>query len=653
MVAACALRGVGVGAESADHILNLGIEDLGSVKIDTVFAASKFTEKLTDAPSSVTIVTRDEIARFGYRTLGDILRSVRGFDVTYDRNYSHAGVRGFTSIDDYGSRTLLLVDGHRMNDPIYDTTAVGTDGFVDVDLIERVEVIRGPGSALYGSNAFFGIINVITRSGASVNGVEAAGAGGSFGSYQARLTLGRKLPNGFEYLISATTYSSDGPSRLFYKEYNAPETNHGVAVNQDGDRFWSVFGKASYGEFTLQGGYVTRDKDVPTGSYGSVFNRSNHTIDTRGYLELRYSHQVENGWLLSAKAYFDAYDFQQLASYDIETGRVLNNDTARARWWGAEVGASRLLFNQLRLSLGAEVRKGTQLQLANYDLRPFTSYLNVSADQTVIGTFADAHWDITKTISLTGGVRWDHYDSFGQTINPRGALIWKPREGTTLKLLYGQAFRAPNIYQLDHNGVGVSGNRDIKPETIRSYEIAAEQRWGQHWRGTISLFRNEISGLIDLATGDDGVEFFNNVGNARVNGVEAEIEGKWDNGLLVRANYTRQDAVDSKTGERLINSPENVIKAQVSVPVYRDKIFTSLELLYASDRLTLQRQKTGDAWLLNATLYTRELAPGLECSASIYNLLNQKFRTPGGTEHLQDSIAQDGLTFWFKALYRF
>lgn len=652
-MAICALPALAAAAENPDHILNLSLEELLSVKIDTVFAASKFTEKLTDAPSSVTIMTRDEIARFGYRTLADILRAVRGFDVTYDRNYSHAGVRGFTSNDDYGSRTLLLVDGHRMNDPIYDTAAVGTDGFVDVDLIERVEVIRGPGSALYGSNAFFGIINVITRSGGSVNGVEAAAGGGSFGSYRARLTLGKKLPNGLEYLLSATTYASDGPAQLFYKEYNAPETSNGIASHQDGDRFWSVFGKASYGDFALQGGYVTRDKDVPTGSYGSVFNLSNHTVDSRGYLELRYSHQIENGWLLSAKAYFDAYDFQQLASFDIESGRVLNNDTARARWWGAEAGASRLLFNQLRLSLGAEVRQGTQLQMANYDLNPFTSYLNVTADQTVIGTFADAHWDITKTLSLTAGVHWDHYDSFGQTINPRGALIWKPREGTTLKLLYGQAFRAPNIYQLDHIGVGQRANPDIKPETVRSYELSAEQRWGRHWRGTVSLFRNEISGLIDLAHGDDGLDFYTNVGDARVNGAEVEIEGKWDNGLLVRTNYTRQDAVDSKTGQRLTNSPENVIKAQVSVPVYRDKIFTSLELLYASDRTTIQRQKTGDAWLLNATLYGRELAPGLECSASVHNLLNQKYSTPGGSEHQQDMIVQDGLTFWFKLLYRF
>jgi iron complex outermembrane receptor protein len=339
--------------------------------------------------------------------------------------------------------------------------------------------------------------------------------------------------------------------------------------------------------------------------------------------------------------------------YDYDIGRVANDDSARARWWGLEAGASRMLWNRLRLSLGADFRQGTQLTQANYDVDPFASYLDVQADQTVIGTYADSRLEITKSLSLTAGVRLDHYNSFGQAINPRGALIWKPRQGTTLKLLYGQAFRAPNIYQLEYVGPGQRANPDLDAETISTYEIEAEQYFGRHWRGRLSLFRNDVSGLIDTATDADGLRFFDNVGDARINGVEAEIEGKWDNGLLVRASYTRQDATNTKSGERLINSPVNVAKAQVSIPVYRDKVFGSVELLYASDRLTQLRQKTGEAWLLNATLYSRELLPGLECSASVYNLLNQKYRTPGGGEHTQDTIAQDGTTFWLKALYRF
>ena len=154
----------GSGAARADEpgtsLLDIPLTQLGELRVNTVYAASKFREKIADSPASVTIVTREEIRKFGYRTLADIARSVRGFDVTYDRSYSYTGVRGLNGLGDYGSHVLLLVDGHRMNDPIYDVVAVGTEGLLDVDLIERVEFIRGPSSQMYGSNTFSGAIIV-------------------------------------------------------------------------------------------------------------------------------------------------------------------------------------------------------------------------------------------------------------------------------------------------------------------------------------------------------------------------------------------------------------------------------------------------------------------------------------------------------------
>jgi iron complex outermembrane receptor protein len=642
-----------VDADPEPRLLNLSLNELSEIKIDTVYAASKVTEKVTDAPSSVTIVGRDEIQRFGFRTLSDIIRSVRSFDVTYDRAYSYTGVRGFTSLGDYGSRTLLLIDGHRMNDPIFDTAAVGTEALLDVDLIERVEFIRGPGSAIYGSNAFFGVINIVTRSGASVDGVEVSSNAGSLDTYSGRVTLGKKFSNGIEYLISGTYYSSEGQDHLFYEEFDDPATNNGIASHLDDDRFWSTLAKLSYGDFTLQGGYVSRDKDVPTASFGSVFNAPDTTVDSRGYVELRYAHVTADGWALAGRAYYDTFDYHQLASYDYDTYRAVNNDSARERWWGLEASVSQTFFKRFRVSLGGEVRRSIDLFQRNYDEHPFTSYLNVSSYQTVFGTYADGHLEINKQLSLTAGVRWSHYDSFGSTVNPRTALIWKPRENTTIKLLFGEAFRAPNIYQLYYSASNQSSNPGLQPETIRTYEAVAEQYFLTNWRGTVSLFRNEISGLIDTIEDSNGFLVFENLTDAHVNGAEAEIEGKWDNGVLVRASYTRQDAVSEDDGRRLVNSPENVFKLHLSVPVLRDKIFASAELLYASDRFTLLRHRTGEAWLLNTTLYTRNLAPGLELSASVYNVLDQKYRTPGGVEHLQDSLIQDGRTFRFKFTYRF
>ena len=148
-------------------IFSLSLEDL---KQASVIGASKREEPTTKAPSSVLILTSDEVKKYGYRTLAAVLQRARGLYTTYDRNYSFfLGIRGFNA-GDANSRVLVLVDGHRINNDLTDGAAIGTDFILDVDLIDRVEVIRGPSAVLYGNNAFFGVINVITRTGASMEG---------------------------------------------------------------------------------------------------------------------------------------------------------------------------------------------------------------------------------------------------------------------------------------------------------------------------------------------------------------------------------------------------------------------------------------------------------------------------------------------------
>ena len=166
-------------ALSTDQIKKLSLEELMQVEVPTVVGASKHEQKITEAPSSVSVVNREEIQTYGYRTLADVLRSLQGFHVSYDRNYAFLGTRG-VNLGDFNSRVLLLVDGHRLNNNLTDGAYIDTACLLDLDLVDRVEVIRGPGSVLYGNNAFFGVVNVVTRKGGQVNGVEASGEYASY-----------------------------------------------------------------------------------------------------------------------------------------------------------------------------------------------------------------------------------------------------------------------------------------------------------------------------------------------------------------------------------------------------------------------------------------------------------------------------------------
>jgi outer membrane receptor protein involved in Fe transport len=333
----------GEAPRSSSDLLKLGPDELMQIEVATVYSASRYEQTVDDAPSSITIVTADEIKKYGYRTLADILRSVRSFYVTYDRNYSYLGIRGFSRPGDYDTRILLLVDGHRINDNIYDTGPIGTEFPLDVDLIDRIEIIRGPTSSLYGDNAFFGVINVISRDGRDFKGFEASGSAGSHSTYRARLSYGNKFRNGPELLLSGTFYDSDGRPRLFFKEFDSPATNNGIADHTDNDRSYSFFSKLSLDDFTLEGVYASREKRIPTGSFGTVFDDPrNRTADIYGYLELRYEHNFSNQLELSARLSYNNYNYHGEYIYNMaEPGEnpflVLNKDTGNGTWWGGGI----------------------------------------------------------------------------------------------------------------------------------------------------------------------------------------------------------------------------------------------------------------------------------------------------------------------------
>ncbi len=181
-----------VPAVAAD-LLDMSLESLMNV---TVAGASRYEQKITEAPSYASIVTAEDIKKNGYRNLGDLLRTLPGVYVSYNRIFPTVGFRGFLVPGSFNSRVLLLVDGHVVNNSVYEHAPVGNDFPVDIDLVERVEVVRGPSSSLYGANAFFGVINVITKRGGNIDGVEASGSAGSWRTFAGRATLGKEFSGG-------------------------------------------------------------------------------------------------------------------------------------------------------------------------------------------------------------------------------------------------------------------------------------------------------------------------------------------------------------------------------------------------------------------------------------------------------------------------
>jgi iron complex outermembrane receptor protein len=636
---------------------SMSLEDLMNIP---VYAASRHEQKSSEAPSWVSIVTSDEIRKYGYRTLEDLLKSVPGFYVNNDRNYSYVGVRGFGRPGDYNTRILLLVDGHRINDTVFDMAAIGTDFIVDVDLIDRVEIIRGPSSSLYGSNAFLGVINVVTRRGKNVGGVEASVDSGSFETYRGRLTYGKTYGKGLDLIASGTLYDSKGDD-LFFPEFDDPETNNGVAAGRDGDKFGSAFASLSWRDFTFQAAYVDRNKDIPTASFDTVFNDPrNRTEDKRYYADLKYEGKAGEKTDLMARFFYDWYWYAGHYIYEDATVNPTPpflydfQDEATNAWWGGEVKLLRTLFTSHRVTAGTEVRRNNQRRQKNFIRDPYQLIMDIDKSDTVWALYLQDEWALGKGFLLNAGVRYDHYDTFGGTTNPRVALIYSPLARTTVKLLYGQAFRAPNAYELYYEGGGNKANPNLHPETIRTYEAVLEQGVGERIRLVADAFSFDIRNLIAQVTDPtDNTLVFDNIERVKAKGIELAAEGKWANGFSGRASYTIQRAEDADTGERLTNSPSSMAKLNVVVPVWSDKLFTGVELQYIADRKTPKGGAADSATVVNLTLLARNLVRGLEISGSVYNLFDKAYGVPGGEEHVQNVIPQDGRTFRIKVTASF
>ncbi len=639
-----------VQAVQPSDLFSSSLDDLLSVPIS---GASKFEQPLSEAPSSISVVTAETIKLFGYRTLADLLRAQRGFFVSNDRNYSYVGVRGFGRSGDYNSRLLVLVDGHRINESSYDSALLGEDFIIDLDLVERVEIIRGPASSLYGNSAFFGVINVITRHGTGLRGMELAGSAGGFESYKGRISYGTRLDNDLSLSVSGSYYDSAGDRSLYYPAFNDPATNNGVARNLDGERSGSLFATASWHDLTLQAAYADRRKDIPTGSYGVDFNaRPDFTNDRYTYVNLKYEHAFPDDLWLLARFYYDYYDYYGEGVYS----GVLNRDESTSRRVGTELQLSKLLGTNHLLIAGAGLSYSST-SFSNYDQAPFSSYLDTQHNAINWSAFLQDEYTILTGLILNAGLRYDHYELFGGEANPRLALIYSPTKHAAIKLVYGEAFRAPNNYELYYTaaGLGLKANPGLKPETIRTYELIYEQRLSEHYRLTLSAYYNKISNMIRVVTdaADPTLDSFDNISSASVRGAEAELEAKWRSGLSGRISYSYQHAEDDQTNRRLVNSPLHSAKANLVLPLVGEQLMSGIELQYLGNRTTLAGSRTGDHVVTNLTLFSQKWIRGLDCSLSLYNLFDQRYDDPASSDHTMDTIRQDGFGWRFKAVYRF
>jgi iron complex outermembrane receptor protein len=654
---ACSIRGLEAQADGKEvDLTQLSLQDLMAVKIERVSTPSRFSQTAGEAPSAVSVITGEEIKIYGHRTLADVLEGVRGLYVTSDRSYTYLGVRGFSRPSDYNSRVLLLVDGHRVNENLFGGAYIGFEGMVDVDLIDRVEVVRGPTSSLYGSGAFFGVVNVFTRPAKDLRHAEASFEAASGESYKGRFSYGGVATNlGLQLVLSGSIYDSAGNGRLRYRQFRGATNNFGLASDLDHEQARNLFGSLTWNDFTLSAAYSARKKEIPTASWASLFaDPRYHTVDEHGYIDLKWQHTLNENHSLMARAYGD--DYRYTADYPITPASPATEGLGRDDDLGQMAGGEAQWIMRWRehvLTLGGEGRAHVRQDQAYYEIRPRVVYLDDHQSSSDFGAYAQAEIAVVTNLHFNAGLRYDWYETFGGTLNPRLAVIYNPWRNSAVKFLYGTAYRAPNAFELYYHAPPESiANHRIEPETIRTYELVLEQKLAAHFHVSISGYFYEVEDLIDQVEIRPNVYQFRNTGGADALGVETELEWRHPSGVRARASYSLQHA-ENDDGVRLVNSPEHLAKANLLVPLWKDRLYTGLEAQYTGAMKSLGGSGMNDFAVVNWTLFSQRLLPGTEISASIYNLFDTHYHSSGGPGHLQETIAQDGRSFRVKLTCRF
>jgi outer membrane receptor protein involved in Fe transport len=613
------------------------LDDLLDTKVS---GAAKYDQVARRAPASVSIVTADDIARYGYRTVADVLGRVPGFYTSNDRNYAYVGVRGFSRPTDYNNRVLLLIDGHSTNENVFGSAQLGSELALDLTLVERVEIIRGPGSALYGTGAMLTVVNVILKRGNTLNGGRAAAGAGSFGKSNGLLMAGTQTERGLD-VVAGLFGTRVGGQDLFYPEYASDPATHGVARGLDGEKSYGAVLSAYYGNFHFMGLTTSRQKDIPTGAFGVTFGEPGaQTTDKHRLLDLSWEGEIASNVSLRMRASTDSYGYK--GQYPSST---MSFEGADNNWWGAEAQLRWDPRPDNRFTAGAEYRRDTRADYRNFDASE-TFFRGDFPFDTISGYVQD-EYQVTDNLAVTGGVRYDRYSTGQSAVNPRGALVFNATPSSTLKLLYGRAFRAPNIYETRYQDpvAGAKDNPNLKPERIETLEVDWEQRFGSYLFGTVSAYQSRMTDLIDQVVDPaDSLLQYQNRGTARTRGIELELTALFPGGASGYASYSYATVIDAQTNETLTNSPAHLAKLGASAPLLR-WLRLSGELFYEAGRLTVQDTRTSASFLANATLLIEPPQTPLRLSLQVRNLFNAQYATPGGFEHRQAAIAQDGRSF--------
>ena len=636
-----------------------------------VITATRFEQKTSEAPSTIQVITSRQIAERGYEDLDDALRDIPGFDIIHQfEGYSNIRTfrGGYTGSN---NRIMLIIDGVVENS-ILGAPEMGGPAY-SLHNVDRIEIISGPGSALYGANAFNTVIQIITKKGEQVNGLQYQKGFGSYNTSFDKVMLGINKSH-FDLVISGTLLSSDGP------KYSNRHPNFTGAYL---DKVWSFNSQLTYiyNHFTTTVGCrifetpgssgitlnsPTQLLNIPSQGHLNIGNLGILPEDIRGEKPSLYQTYFRTSFIQSEftpKPNFSILSRIQFretglseksyAYYTTPDGTKVNRNIF-AHYSNRIAGAIHASYTptkQHQLSAGIQIFQDN-LELnsrgINQDTRTETiDYIPISNIfatfkprqfniQTNVGMFAQyaLNTKFLKMTNFTLGVRFDKNSVYGSTTNPRLGIVNQPTDQLTLKLLYGSAFRAPTNFELFSSSVIRDPNPDLKPEKINTYELNIIYTPIPMLVLQTNLFQNDLTDIIATSSTGNGRFQIQNAGKSMARGLEAKIDvfpKEYISGFL---NFSYLESTQNN-GVIKTNVPNiSKFKGNAGVVFHIENLFSVCIIEnWVGDRsvpITNPLGKVDGYFITNFVLTTKELFDNrVTASLNIRNIFNKTWYDPG------------------------
>ncbi|OGQ87876.1 MAG: hypothetical protein A2512_06910 [Deltaproteobacteria bacterium RIFOXYD12_FULL_56_24] len=603
------------------------------------------------APSVASVITAEDIKGLGATTLDEVLESVPGLHV------EPSGIAYFSSIwsirgvhTSTNPQTLLLINGVPFISNYQGSRYVGYQ--MPVAMISRVEVVRGPGSALHGADAFAGTVNVITKDNFEIDGTQAGARYGSFDSSDLWAQHGGQY-NGWDVAFGVEHRKTSGDKgRIIERDYlhafgagalsNAP--GYIDTWNEQLDTHLNL----RKDNWTLHLYGTLQDSSLGAGISQAI--TYGNDIDTKSLLaDLTWHNDklVEN-WELESRIYYsyiNADSFLQFYPQGVPNF-LLGNPIYTAQDGGIEAGGLYKGFrdHRLRIGVGAKSYDLGRDQYKNFAAPGATSppgpmvhvtdpaYIYIDeASRTLWYGLVQDEWQLAPTWTLTVGVRYDEYSDFGSTVNPRAALVWETRYDLTTKLMYGQAFRAPSFgEQYVKNNLQVEGNPRLTPEEIETIELAFDYQPTKNLRLILSLFNYEATDLVEII-GASFPQAYTNYGEQEGRGFEVEMDWRLHQDFRLRSNLAYQRSINKKLDDAVVpDAPEMQFYLNPSWTFLPDWTFDG-QFYWIGDRHRAKgdpRGDIGDYEVVNLLVRRKNIINHLEAAVGIRNLFDEVGRIP-------------------------